>query len=186
MSKRAVSAVSSPSLLHSSRTHAHTNSHTGVNMTYKPTYFQPQLKLHSQHCAGCNPVSMLWLCSNPLPAPQTSMLPVTLSPRLYYHQLRLPWLLLPWQSRSRPATGDLVTTWSKDPYVTGALLLCALVLSRNCFYCYVFKCPDIFCPIIKQGPRKNNSSLESHTYIIAGLMRYRRNSESPTHMFNVV
>lgn len=30
----------------------HMETHTGVNMTYKPTYFQPQLKLHSLHCAA--------------------------------------------------------------------------------------------------------------------------------------
>lgn len=98
MSACAASAVSSLSLpLSHTRLsisaslypHTHTHTHKGVNMTYKPTYFQPQLKLHSQHCAtavcnSCcvqqrcsNPDSMLWLCSNPLTAPQTSMLPVT-------------------------------------------------------------------------------------------------------------
>lgn len=141
MSACAVSAVSSlsPSLSHTSvylclTLPTHTPTHKGVNMTYKPTYFQPQLKLHSQHCAtavcnSCcvqqrcsNPDSMLWLCSNPLTAPQTSMLSVThthayihththslslfhIPPLPHYRQPWLPWLLLPWQPRSRPATG---------------------------------------------------------------------------------
>lgn len=40
-----------------------------------------------------------------------------------------------------PPLGDLETTWSKDPYVIGALLLgvCLCVLECDCVYCCVLK-----------------------------------------------
>lgn len=65
-----------------------------------------------------------------------------------------------------PPLGDLETTWSKDPYVIGALLLgvCACVCSGVTVFIVVCSKPsDIFCRVIKQVSHGGIGAVESHT-----------------------
>lgn len=138
-------------LLLSSKQNTHTrrqtcrHTHTRAHMTYKPTYAFPALHYCysniQQHCS--NPVSELWLRSNPMAASQTSMLPATffLSYPLLFHTIASLDYCCHGNQGAGPSLGDLETSWSKDLYVIGVLLLgmCLFVLGHDCIYYYSFQ-----------------------------------------------